>query len=296
MKTSTFRDELFSKWLGIFLILEAGLIHLLLSQQHYEESPLLGYLFAANFFGALLAAYGIYREQVWGWGLGAFIAAGSIAAYILDRTVGIPGVLRAEKEAWFSPVGVMSLVLEGLFLLVAALVVYQNWRANSKDYQTSLKPVSMKWLSFSMPVVTIFAITAVSLLAVRWEKTSGHADHGYFESTEEVKHLPLITSAELEERYGIRISRIAISALDSIVDIRLQVFDPEKAHELLDEKTALLVDDQSLVLSPHRHGHDSIKPGQIYVIFFPTMNRTVMSGSQVSLVFNDFRVEAVSAR
>ena len=42
-------------WLGIFLILETGLLHILTAQAEYEEAAYLGYLFAANFIGALIA-------------------------------------------------------------------------------------------------------------------------------------------------------------------------------------------------------------------------------------------------
>ena len=43
------------------LILVAGSIHLLLTPEHFEEATYLGLLFVANFAGAALAAFGIYR-------------------------------------------------------------------------------------------------------------------------------------------------------------------------------------------------------------------------------------------
>jgi hypothetical protein len=92
------------RWLGIFLILETGLLHLMTAQVEYEEAAYLGYLFAANFFGALAAAFGIHHKQFWGWMLGFVIAAGSVAGYTWSRTLGMPGM---EVEEWFTPYGVL---------------------------------------------------------------------------------------------------------------------------------------------------------------------------------------------
>ena len=59
---------------GAGLILIAGLIHLLLTPQHFAETAYLGALFLANFVGSVVAAVGIYRGFRWGWALGALFA------------------------------------------------------------------------------------------------------------------------------------------------------------------------------------------------------------------------------
>ena len=56
------------------MIVIAGLIHLLLTPQHFTETAYLGTLFLANFVGSILAAFGIYRGLRWGWALGALFA------------------------------------------------------------------------------------------------------------------------------------------------------------------------------------------------------------------------------
>ena len=50
------------QWLGISLLILIAVIHLYMAPAEYEESALLGYLFAANFFAALVAAVGIRRQ------------------------------------------------------------------------------------------------------------------------------------------------------------------------------------------------------------------------------------------
>lgn len=109
------------KWFGIVLILVTGLIHLVEGPEYLEESTVVGVLFFLNAAGSLVSAFGLYRgERSWGWGLGAFIAAGSIVAYALSRTVGFLGFYDDE---WLEPLGLASLIVEALFVVVAARVL-----------------------------------------------------------------------------------------------------------------------------------------------------------------------------
>lgn len=105
-------------WLGIALILIIGLIHIIDGPDSFEETFYKGWLFYANGAGAVLAAYGIYRsKRAWGWNLGLLIALGSFICYIISRIVGLPG-LPPEPDAWLEPLGVASMIAEGLFILV----------------------------------------------------------------------------------------------------------------------------------------------------------------------------------
>mgnify|MGYP000521769112 CR=1 FL=1 len=69
-------------WLGILLILETGLLHIMNAQHEFEEVAYMGYLFVANLFGTLVAAFGSYYKQRWGWLLGAVIGAGGGAGSV----------------------------------------------------------------------------------------------------------------------------------------------------------------------------------------------------------------------
>jgi hypothetical protein len=79
-----------------------------------QEGSYTGLLYLASFLGALAAAVGIYRGKRWGWVLGLLVAGGAFAGYVISRTVGLPG-LPVETE-WLEPLGVLSLVVEGLFV------------------------------------------------------------------------------------------------------------------------------------------------------------------------------------
>ena len=111
-------------WVSISLIVLVGLIHLIEAPEYFEEASYLGLLFLANFAGTIVAAIGIYRgSRSWGWGLGILLAASAYLGYILSRTVGLPGFYEDE---FFEPMGVLSLIVEALFVLQYAVMAIRR--------------------------------------------------------------------------------------------------------------------------------------------------------------------------
>ena len=86
--------------------------------------------------------------------------------------------------------------------------------------------------------------------------------------------------------------------MDSIVDVRLKVVDPDKAQVLLQNQAALLVDQEALGIGAAYASTmaDTKSATRFYVMFFPTENNTIHTGSEVSLVFGPVRVEPVIVR
>jgi Na+/proline symporter len=118
-----------SAWLagvGISLIVVVGLIHLIDAPEDLEEGSYLGFLFLANFLGALVASVGIYRGNRWGWVLGLLVAGGAFAGYVISRTAGLPGL--GVEEEWLEPLGVLSLVVEALFVGVFLTILVRPQR------------------------------------------------------------------------------------------------------------------------------------------------------------------------
>src|SRR5215210_9355636 len=99
---------------SISLIVIVGFIHLINSPGDLEEGSYTGLLYLANFFGAILAAIGIYRRRSWGWGLGALVSVGAFAGYVISRTIGLPGL--GVEEEWLEPLGLLSMLVEALFV------------------------------------------------------------------------------------------------------------------------------------------------------------------------------------
>jgi hypothetical protein len=101
---------------SIALILAVGVVHLVEVPTHYGISPYLGVLFAVNFVGALVAAFGIWwGAKCWGWSLGALISLLSLLAYLASRLFGLPGAPELAGE-WTSALGSLAMVFEGMFL------------------------------------------------------------------------------------------------------------------------------------------------------------------------------------
>lgn len=105
-------------WTGIVLIAMVGLIHLVEAPEYLEVATYVGLLFLANAAGSALSGYGIYRGAGWGWALGALVAGSAFVAYILSRTIGLPGAPGLTQEEFFEPLGVISLIVEALFLIL----------------------------------------------------------------------------------------------------------------------------------------------------------------------------------
>ena len=102
---------------AILLIVAVGLVHLVGAPPHYRWAPYLGVGFVVNLIGALVSAAGIYRDALWGWLLGALVAGGALVMYVVSRSVGLPGYEHAVGR-WTGPLGLVSLVVEALFLAV----------------------------------------------------------------------------------------------------------------------------------------------------------------------------------
>lgn len=109
--------------LGIAILIGSGLIHLLIVPDALYEHPAGKYinvLFVINFIGTIVAAIGMRsRETIWGWLLGLIITSGSILGYALSRTIGLPGV---GIEPWLIPIGLVSLLCEGGFVIITFLI------------------------------------------------------------------------------------------------------------------------------------------------------------------------------
>lgn len=270
---------------AIFLIIEVGLTHYFSADHAYEESWIEGYLFVANFLGALLAAYGIYRRKTWGWALGTAVAGGAILAYIWSRTSGLPGL---PREEWIDPWGTTAMMVEGLFCLAALL--WFLWRGQPEA--TSALPPN-RW-RYVMPVVSLLGLALINVGAFRLDELYPELDHQHVFFMWQVRLQPELSLQTLEEEYGLQVIQAVTTARDSIVDVRMKVLDREKAEELIEEgHFALLVGD-TLIPAPHVSRHMLVN--KTIIIMFPNQKNIVESGTPVSVVFETLKVEPVAVK
>ncbi len=116
LKVTAFNLPRATRLAGILLILLVGLIHLYKFPEHFEAAAYVGVLFLTNFAAAIISALGIYfGAKNWGWLLGAYVAGGAFASYLVTRAVGLPGFEEAVGK-WGETWGTFSLVVEGLFV------------------------------------------------------------------------------------------------------------------------------------------------------------------------------------
>jgi hypothetical protein len=268
--------------LAIFLMIEVGLVHYFSAQHEFEEAWILGYLFIANFLGALVAAYGIYRGKSWGWGLGFLISAGSIAAYVWSRTSGLPGL---RPEEWLYPWGVTSIIAESLFCLLTPLYA---WWARQSD------PGPMGGTNiwrYVLPVAGLIPLILINFYTYQWDTRYPELAHEHVFFLWQVRLQPEISRKTMEEEYGMQVSRAALTFRDGIVDVRMKVLDAEKAEPLIEDgHFALLVGDK-LIQAPHVSRH--MLANRTIIVLFPNLKNIVGSGTPVSIVFENLKVEPV---
>ena len=112
------------------LILACGLIHLISAPDHLQEATYVGVLFLANGAGALVAAFGIYRDRLWGWVLGAFVAGGAFVMFMVSRLIGLPAY-QEHLGMWMGDsfgdrLGIPSLFVEGPLVALSAIVLARH--------------------------------------------------------------------------------------------------------------------------------------------------------------------------
>jgi hypothetical protein len=106
---------------GALLILAIGIIHAVEAPDYLDEQAYVGVLFILNAIGCFGVAVALATRPTSraAWGLGLLIAALSFVGFILSRTTGLPSFKEDDWEA----LGVLAMVVEAAFVLVAAGVL-----------------------------------------------------------------------------------------------------------------------------------------------------------------------------
>lgn len=108
---------------------------------------------------------------------------------------------------------------------------------------------------------------------------------------------------QLTERWGIQAESLKISAAGFMVDFRYKVLDPEKAAKvvnsknqpyIIDEHTGKRVVVPALVnVGSLRHTGRNLKKDKKYFVMFANDGNIVKSGSPVTVVMGDYKLEHV---
>jgi hypothetical protein len=110
---------------------------------------------------------------------------------------------------------------------------------------------------------------------------------------------PIVSSAGLAQRNGIRIVHVAVTGGGGLLDLRYQVLDPDKAGavhlappEMVDERSDAVVDN---LLMGHQH-RGVLHAGQTYYLIFLNPGNLVTRGDRVTVALGGLRVRHVVVR
>jgi hypothetical protein len=111
-----------------------------------------------------------------------------------------------------------------------------------------------------------------------------------------------LSQSVLEEKYGLRVNLVAVTAAGGLVDLRLKIVDGEKARSLLQDPShfpALWIADGDVTLVvPEETRSQAIKfenDGNLFVMF-PNVRGMVKPGTPVIIRFGDTQVEPIPAK
>jgi len=112
-----------------------------------------------------------------------------------------------------------------------------------------------------------------------------------------------VTQSMFEEKSGLRIQLLAVTAAGGLVDLRLQIVDAEKAKVFLDDHAnypALRVGGD-IVLQTSEEAVAAaqdiqIENGKSIFIMFPNTSNVIKPGDPVNIIFGDLQLEAIQSK
>jgi hypothetical protein len=110
--------------LAAALLAATGSLHLILAPEYLQEKAYIGVLFILGGIASLAVAARLWtRHDRQAWALGALMAAGMAAGFVLSRSIGLPGFHETDWELS----GIFSVLLEAGFIGALA------WHSRAAD-------------------------------------------------------------------------------------------------------------------------------------------------------------------
>ncbi|MFN8465934.1 MAG: hypothetical protein U0X20_10300 [Caldilineaceae bacterium] len=175
--------------------------------------------------------------------------------------------------------------------LVAGIWLYQNWATNNAVSNAA---------GTDDAAALVVAVAGSAADAAAGTTANSAADSAA--SAEQRTAATTISVKTLEERYGIRLRLLAVTALGGMVDLRYMIMDHTKATALAQYLGQIeLVDDDSgttlkMATGHGMHRNDRIEDGQLNFHFFANARNAIKQGSPVTVVIGPVRLEAINAQ
>jgi hypothetical protein len=156
---------------------------------------------------------------------------------------------------------------------------------------TSNKTQRGRWLKgalLALAVIVIIALLIANQLASRPSTAAPTVN--------------VIPASLLEERYGLRVNLIGVTAAGGLVDLRLKVLDVEKAKALLNDLKnfpAIKTANNDITLAASEDSRSQAMQaleGGFMVILYPNRGNAISQNSAVSVMFGDMQLEPIAAK
>ncbi len=108
-----------------------------------------------------------------------------------------------------------------------------------------------------------------------------------------------VTRAEMSAQHGVDFNLVAVTAAGGLIQLRMQVTDPDKANEVMHgdaETRPIIVAEDSgatLQMSAPPHHRDELDLGSQYFFLLANAGNALHPGSEVTLIVGDSRIEHV---
>jgi len=110
-----------------------------------------------------------------------------------------------------------------------------------------------------------------------------------------------VSQTMLEEKYGLRVNLVAVTAAGGLVDVRFKFVDGEKVKALLQEPgnyPTLQIAGKQTLSAPEegRPAEIQFEDGANLFLMYPNAGNAVKPGTPVTIVFGELQVEPILAK
>ena len=110
-----------------------------------------------------------------------------------------------------------------------------------------------------------------------------------------------VDASGMAARHGVDLNLVAVTAASGLVEVRLQITDPDRAEEVLNDPGSrpILVSEETgetlrMAAPPHHHG--ALKLGGTYFFLLANAHNAIHLGSEVTVVIDDSRLEHIEVQ
>ena len=142
--------------------------------------------------------------------------------------------------------------------------------------------------------IILAVVILIGFLAVRGTQKS--------DAVVNLSGMTTLSQSVLEEKYGLRVNLVAVTAAGGLVDLRLKIVEGEKAKLLLQDPSHFpslwIANGDATLVVPEETRSQAIKfenGGNLFVMF-PNARGMVKPGTPVIIRFGDTQVEPIPAK